>query len=232
MGLRLVSRECSRWEPLAAGWLENSFPAVNYEDPNINIAIPVFSIHGNHDDPQGTGPVCSTLPLFPWRVWLSQQEGALCALDVLSVSGVLNYFGKSDLVADENAADNPEKGIQIRPVLLRKGTTHVALYGCGNIRDQRMYQELRANKVKMFMPTGGNVPDSEWFNILLVHQNRWVDKFLSGSMQKYGVNTIVSAQRPTWPSELRSREHVWRFYATCHLGPWARLQDHPRERRR
>ncbi|KIR56469.1 DNA repair protein (mre11) [Cryptococcus gattii Ru294] len=132
-----------------------SFPAVNYEDPNINIAIPVFSIHGNHDDPQGTGP-----------------EGALCALDVLSVSGVLNYFGKSDLVADESAADNSEKGIQIRPVLLRKGTTHVALYGCGNIRDQRMYQELRANKVKMFMPTGGDVPDSEWFNILLVHQNR------------------------------------------------------------
>ncbi|AFR95344.2 DNA repair protein (mre11) [Cryptococcus neoformans C23] len=132
-----------------------SFPAVNYEDPNINIAIPVFSIHGNHDDPQGTGP-----------------EGALCALDVLSVSGVLNYFGKSDLVADESAADNPEKGIHIRPVLLRKGTTHVALYGCGNIRDQRMYQELRANKVKMFMPTGGDVPDSEWFNILLVHQNR------------------------------------------------------------
>lgn len=98
-------------------------------------------------------------------------------MDVLSVSGVLNYFGKSDLVADESAADNSEKGIQIRPVLLRKGTTHVALYGCGNIRDQRMYQELRANKVKMFMPTGGDVPDSEWFNILLVHQNRRVDNF-------------------------------------------------------
>lgn len=26
---------------------------VNYEDPNINIAYPVFSIHGNHDDPSG-----------------------------------------------------------------------------------------------------------------------------------------------------------------------------------
>jgi DNA repair exonuclease SbcCD nuclease subunit len=35
------------------------FPAVNYEDPNLNISIPVFSIHGNHDDPQGTGPVSS-----------------------------------------------------------------------------------------------------------------------------------------------------------------------------
>lgn len=24
---------------------------VNYEDPNINVEIPTFSIHGNHDDP-------------------------------------------------------------------------------------------------------------------------------------------------------------------------------------
>ncbi|KAG2366406.1 hypothetical protein BDR07DRAFT_1480264 [Suillus spraguei] len=57
-----------------------SFPAINYEDPNLNVAIPVFSIHGNHDDPQGAGP-----------------EGALCALDVLSVSGLINYMGKFDL---------------------------------------------------------------------------------------------------------------------------------------
>lgn len=26
---------------------------VNYEDPNYNVSIPVFSIHGNHDDPAG-----------------------------------------------------------------------------------------------------------------------------------------------------------------------------------
>ena len=30
-----------------------SFNHVNYEDPDINVAIPVFSIHGNHDDPSG-----------------------------------------------------------------------------------------------------------------------------------------------------------------------------------
>lgn len=35
-----------------------SFPAINYEDPNLNVGIPVFSIHGNHDDPQGAGHVC------------------------------------------------------------------------------------------------------------------------------------------------------------------------------
>ena len=26
---------------------------VNYENPNMNIGMPVFSIHGNHDDPTG-----------------------------------------------------------------------------------------------------------------------------------------------------------------------------------
>ncbi|KAG8741832.1 meiotic recombination [Ceratobasidium sp. 414] len=124
-----------------------SFPAVNYEDPNFNVGIPVFSIHGNHDDPQGAGP-----------------EGALCALDVLSVAGVINYIGKSDL----SASDDPNAGIQIKPVLLRKGATQLALYGVGNIKDQRMHFELRSNRVKMFMPKDKD----NWFNILLVHQNR------------------------------------------------------------
>lgn len=31
----------------------SAFNHVNYEDPDINVAIPVFSIHGNHDDPSG-----------------------------------------------------------------------------------------------------------------------------------------------------------------------------------
>ena len=29
------------------------FPHANFNDPNLNISIPVFSIHGNHDDPTG-----------------------------------------------------------------------------------------------------------------------------------------------------------------------------------
>ena len=35
--------------------LSSFFDHVNYEDPNINVAIPVFAIHGNHDDPSGVG---------------------------------------------------------------------------------------------------------------------------------------------------------------------------------
>lgn len=31
------------------------FSTVNYQDPNINVSLPVFTIHGNHDDPTGVG---------------------------------------------------------------------------------------------------------------------------------------------------------------------------------
>ncbi|KAJ7594382.1 Metallo-dependent phosphatase-like protein [Mycena floridula] len=126
-----------------------SFPAINYEDPNFNVGIPVFSIHGNHDDPQGAG-----------------SEGALCALDVLSVSGLMNYMGKVDLPATDDEATYT--GIAVKPVLLRKGNTLLGMYGIGNVKDQRMHFELRSNRVRMFMPR-----DKEnWFNILLLHQNR------------------------------------------------------------
>ncbi len=141
----------------------NHFPAVNYEDPNLNVSIPVFSIHGNHDDPQGVG-----------------EAGALSALDLLSVSGLINYFGRVELPSDDATAGASsaktarggafqEKGIRIKPVLLQKGDTRLALYGMGNIKDERMHFELRANRVRMYRPQED--PDS-WFNILCVHQNR------------------------------------------------------------
>ncbi|EMD37107.1 hypothetical protein CERSUDRAFT_115025 [Gelatoporia subvermispora B] len=126
-----------------------SFPAVNYEDPNFNVGIPVFSIHGNHDDPQGAGP-----------------QGALSALDMLSVSGLVNYMGKIDLPLDD--ADAQNSGIAVKPVLLRKGNTRLGMYGVGNVKDQRMHFELRSNRVRMYMPKDKD----KWFNLLLVHQNR------------------------------------------------------------
>lgn len=94
------------------------------------------------------------------------QEGALCALDVLSVTGLLNYMGKTDLPMSD--ADAPTTGIAVRPVLLRKGNTHLGMYGIGNVKDARMHFELRSNRVRMFMPKNKD----EWFNILLLHQNR------------------------------------------------------------
>ena len=96
------------------------------------------------------------------------QDGALCALDLLSVTGLLNYIGKIDLPTSSNDAEAQE--IEVRPVLLRKGTTRLSLYGIGNVKDARMHLELRSNRVRMFMPRD----KEDWFNILILHQNRCV----------------------------------------------------------
>nr|CAG8460676.1 736_t:CDS:10 [Entrophospora candida] len=91
---------------------------MNHIDPNFKIAFPVFSIHGNHDDPSG--------------------EGNLCALDVLSASGLINYFGKSKVVDK----------IIIKPIHIQKGNTNLALYGMGNIRDERLHRMFDAQNVE------------------------------------------------------------------------------------
>jgi double-strand break repair protein MRE11 len=106
----------------AATVFEGAFPHVNYEDPDINVSIPVFSIHGNHDDPSG--------------------EGNFCSLDLLQASGLLNYYGR---VAE---ADN----IEAKPILLQKGLTKLALFGLSNVRDERMFRTFRDHKVKWFRP--------------------------------------------------------------------------------
>ncbi|KAF2076751.1 hypothetical protein CYY_001940 [Polysphondylium violaceum] len=117
----------------------NQFHVVNYEDPNFNISLPVFSIHGNHDDPTG--------------------EGGLAALDLLSVSNLVNYFGKIDDIDD----------INVYPLLLSKGETKIAIYGLGNVRDERLHRTFQKQNVKLMRP---NEAKEEWFNILVLHQNR------------------------------------------------------------
>ncbi|KAI6999617.1 DNA repair exonuclease [Hortaea werneckii] len=115
-----------------------TFNHVNYEDPDINVAIPVFSIHGNHDDPSG--------------------EGHLAALDILQMSGLINYYGRTP------ESDN----IEVKPVLLQKGNTKLALYGLSNVRDERLFRTFRDGKVKFFQPS---TQKDDWFNLMSVHQN-------------------------------------------------------------
>lgn len=38
--------------------------------------------------------------------------------------------------------------IKIRPILLHKGNVRLAIYGLGNIRDERLVQTFKANKVR------------------------------------------------------------------------------------
>ncbi|KAK7156928.1 hypothetical protein R3I94_006850 [Phoxinus phoxinus] len=100
----------------------SKFPWVNYLDNNLNISIPVFSVHGNHDDPTGAD--------------------GLCAIDLLSCAGLVNHFGRSHSV---------EK-LEVSPVLLQKGDTRIALYGIGSIPDERLYRMFVNNQVTMLRP--------------------------------------------------------------------------------
>lgn len=127
--MRSLRKNCLGMKPCELQFLsdasdvfEGHFPHVNYEDPDINVAIPVFSIHGNHDDPSG--------------------EGAFCPLDILQVAGLVNYFGRVPEV------DRPVA----KPLLLQKGQTKLALYGLSNVREERMHMNFRDQRIKWLRP--------------------------------------------------------------------------------
>ena len=120
---------------------DNTFNHVNYEDQDINIAIPVFSIHGNHDAPSG--------------------EDNLSALDVLHASGLMNFYGTTRAPEYDD--------IQVKPLLFQKGRTKLALYGMGNVRDERLVQTFRERRVKFFHPS---IQRDNWFNLMNVHQKK------------------------------------------------------------
>jgi double-strand break repair protein MRE11 len=115
------------------------FPTLNYEDPNFNISIPVFSIHGNHDDPTGSGNLCS--------------------LDLIHSAGLINYFGKTTSL---------EK-IRLSPLLMQKGSTKLAMYGLGAVRDERLHRLFLNKNVTMLRPKENQ---DDWFNLFTLHQNR------------------------------------------------------------
>lgn len=47
---------------------QNISGLVNYQDPNYSVGLPVFSIHGNHDDPsRESGELLAALGTSPCR---------------------------------------------------------------------------------------------------------------------------------------------------------------------
>ncbi|ODV98606.1 hypothetical protein PACTADRAFT_48327 [Pachysolen tannophilus NRRL Y-2460] len=117
----------------------------NFQDPNINVAVPVFAIAGNHDDSTG--------------------DELLDPMDLLSVTGLINHFGKNL---------NNDK-VTVAPLLFQKGTTKLALYGLSNIRDERLYKTFIDGDVKFLKidekSKRMNLDQSDFFNLLAVHQN-------------------------------------------------------------
>ncbi|KAJ8410870.1 hypothetical protein AAFF_G00188270 [Aldrovandia affinis] len=128
--IELLRKYCMGDQPItfeilsdqAVNFGNSQFPWVNYQDENLNISIPVFSVHGNHDDPTGAD--------------------GLCALDLLSCAGLVNHFGRSRSV---------EK-VEISPLLLQKGSSKIALYGIGSIPDERLYRMFVNKQVTTLRP--------------------------------------------------------------------------------
>nr|WPK49566.1 MRE11 [Viridiscus sp. 1 JF-2023a] len=157
--VEILEKYCLGSRPVAVRFLSNPdevfanvsddplFRRPNWEDPNINVELPIFSIHGNHDDPIG--------------------PKNLCELDALHTQRLLNYFGKVGDVAN----------IEVKPVLLEKNGTFLALYGLGSMKDERLHHLLRKGMVKFIRPepfecNGVRVGAEDMFSVLLFHQNR------------------------------------------------------------
>jgi double-strand break repair protein MRE11 len=70
--------------------------------------------------------------------------------DLFSVTNLINYFGRQEEVDQ----------IQISPISIQKGTTRVALYGLGSLRDERLNRMWEKQKVEFLRPEG-DADDSE-----------------------------------------------------------------------
>lgn len=80
-------------------------------------------------------------------------------MDLLSSVGLINYFGKQTNLQE----------LTISPILLKKGSNKLAIYGLSHIRDERLERLFKNRKVTMKRPKE-DVDD--WFNIFVCHQNR------------------------------------------------------------
>eukprot|EP01053_Blabericola_migrator_P005061 Blabericola_migrator_1__5060@NODE_2620_length_2528_cov_21_982527_g1642_i0_p1_GENE_NODE_2620_length_2528_cov_21_982527_g1642_i0NODE_2620_length_2528_cov_21_982527_g1642_i0_p1_ORF_typecomplete_len648_score123_66Mre11_DNA_bind/PF04152_14/4e23Mre11_DNA_bind/PF04152_14/3_3e03Metallophos/PF00149_28/3_6e12Metallophos_2/PF12850_7/0_00011Metallophos_2/PF12850_7/8_2e03_NODE_2620_length_2528_cov_21_982527_g1642_i01672110 len=98
---------------------------LNFHSEDINIKLPMFIIHGNHDPPVGM-----------------EGTDVVSVLDILSEASLVNDIGQH--VDFDN--------IELRPLLLHKGANKIALYGLGHIRDERMNRIFSSKKIKFQAP--------------------------------------------------------------------------------
>ena len=166
---------------------------VNYEDEFYSVDLPIFTIHGNHDDPTRDG-----------------ASELLSAIDLLSVSNLVNYFGRQDAVDD----------VRVSPILLQKGMTRVALYGMGSMRDERLNRMWQGKKVRFLRPEGDmrrsgiggededddDVEERDWFNIFALHQNR--------DLGRGSKNCVHESMIPEWMDLV-----VWGHEHECNIEP-------------
>lgn len=132
----------------------------NFKNENLSVEVPIFIIHGNHDDPSGFENFSS--------------------IDIFSNKEV-NYFGK---------INNYEK-FDLYPILFVKGNTKIALYGIGSIKDERLYLALQNKNVNFHRPDDFK----NWFNILIVHQNRFKGHNIGKNKKNYLPESFIPRDR-------------------------------------
>lgn len=190
--MEIVRRYCMGSDPVQiqvvsdqATDFRNINGTVNYEDEFYSIDLPIFTIHGNHDDPTRDG-----------------GTEMLAALDLLAVSNLVNYFGRQDEVDK----------VEVSPVLLKKGTTKVAIYGMGSMRDERLNRMWQGKKVRFLEPDEPEVEDEDnedempWFNIFALHQNR--------DLGRGSKNCVHESMIPDWMDLI-----IWGHEHECNIIP-------------
>ena len=127
--------------------------------------------------------------------------GFLCA-DLFAITNLVNYFGRQEEVDQ----------IQIAPILFQKGTTRVALYGLGSLRDERLNRMWEKQKVVFLRPeeeegddddsnrddeddddefnNNTSKNDGSFFNIFALHQNR--------DLGRGAKNCVQESMIPEW----------------------------------
>jgi double-strand break repair protein MRE11 len=165
-------REHTLDDPLDGNAPTFSFPGINYGDPNLNVATPVFS----------------TTMTPGARDWMVLSVRSI-SFPSLASSNCMGKFGLPNI--DEQAL---QTRIALPPVLLQKGQTILAVYGIGNVKDQRVRYELRSNRVRVFTP----IDKEDWFNILLSHESHSyaVTLTLASLMCRPESNAVLSNRFP------------------------------------
>ena len=114
----------------------------NCYDDNIRVKIPMFIIYGNHDKPGGFNFVTVD--------------------ELLSVPGLINLFNSSD----------SKEGIELQPVVLKKGSIRLVLYGLCNIHDSKFVSILQKHKLRLQQVQEPDSSITRTFTILMIHQSR------------------------------------------------------------
>ena len=102
----------------------------NFSNQNLNIELPIFTIHGNHDYP-------------------SNDFGKISVCDLLHASNYVNYFGKH-----LNLSRQGEKQIVVQPLVFQKNglSTRLAIYGLGYIKDVKLHKMMQDKAVLFEKP--------------------------------------------------------------------------------